>query len=219
MSDSASRSCPCKRVPLSLSSLTAAEFGDLHALVNRQQQKHPRTGTNDGIFSTTAIQTTTPLHLAAQHGHVAATAWLLQYTHYSVHSNEGGATPLHRASFSGAVSTMQLLLKQENFEGGAFVFLLARDTSFGDDMTPLHKAVSGGRYLAVQLLLDELLAQGLLSQGLEIRDSLGRTPRELATEKRQRAEQERKSVARWDTVAGVSADWDKCLQVCMIAGF
>ena len=78
-----------------------------------------------------------------------------------------GASPLHRASFSGAVATMKLLMEHE-------ANLMARDTSFGDDMTPLHKATAGGRHLAVQLLMDGLRRGGLLQAALEAIDSRGR---------------------------------------------
>ena len=204
-------SCPCKRVSLSLSSLTAAEYGDLEALVSRQLKRR------GGDSSTVVATAGSPLHLAAQHGHVAATAWLLQQQQDSSQPPSGGATPLHRASFSGAVATMRLLMsdamKGNNNNDDMASNLLARDTSFGDQMTPLHKAVSGGRYLAVQLLLQTLQEADMLSQGLEARDAQGRTPRDLAVEKRRNPE----NVARWDTVAGGPPDWDMCLRVSTCA--
>jgi ankyrin repeat protein len=92
-----------------------------------------------------------------------------------------GATPLHRAAYSGAVASMYVLLEWEKTtsrrrrseEGTTTTTatagvntpttdtdrkcnLLAKDISFQDDSTPLHKAAAGGRYLAVHLLLEAL---------------------------------------------------------------
>lgn len=141
-----------------------------------------------------------------------------------------GATPLHRASFSGAISSMQVLLswRRNRNNGGAAhddnnsavrdgggVNLFARDVSFGDQRTPLHKAVAGGRPLAVQLLLTALRERKLLRDGLLTQDAFGLTPLELAKQftslDEVELEQERCSVRRWDVGAGgSSADWDTC---------
>lgn len=201
------RTCPCKRIPLSLSSFTAAEYGDLHSL--ERSMKNSRLSSVDRVDSGGY----TPLHLAAQNGHVAATSLLLQLGANPDH-NSSGATPLHRTSYSGAISTMSLLLEEK-----WHCDLLARDTSFGDGMTPLHKAAAGGRYLAVKLLLHALRERqsndggSMLQQGLEALDSLQRTPLDLATELFQNQEEEQQSVRRWDAVAGGIADWQECIQL------
>jgi hypothetical protein len=189
------RTCPCKRLPLCLSSFTAAEFGNSHALERYESSVAHRQDAGGG----------TPLHLAAQHGHVSATAMLLQ--RIPVNAGSSGATALHRASFSGAVSTMRLLVADPACA------LLQPDTSFGDYMMPLHKAASGGRYLAVQLLLDALAARNELQQALVAVDNMARTPLDVAREKQQHQDEEQKSVARWDIVAGGTADWGKCAQL------
>jgi len=194
------RSCPCKRVPLYLSSFSAAEHGDVHALLRHE----------DTVARRQDAGGNTPLHLASQHGHVAATAMLLQ-AGCDVNAAASGATPLHRASFSGAVSTMRLLLEDSRCN------LLIQDTSFGDLMTPLHKAAAGGRYLAVQLLVDALESRHSLQQGLTALDADGRTPLDVALEKQQIQNDEQKCVARWDSVAGATADWDKCVQLLQSA--
>jgi hypothetical protein len=171
--------------------------------------------------------------LAAQNGHVAATSLLLQL---GCPINTGtGATPLHRASFSGAVATMRVLLHQSSeISDSDCDMLLARDTSFGDEMTPLHKAAAGGRYLGVQLLLEVLREQttlkqdaaatattttntSLFRQALQARDKCQRTPLDVAIELRRRQEEERQSVARWDQVAGGVADWGKCIELLRAA--
>eukprot|EP00562_Extubocellulus_spinifer_P033633 CAMPEP_0178681636 /NCGR_PEP_ID=MMETSP0699-20121125/1342_1 /TAXON_ID=265572 /ORGANISM="Extubocellulus spinifer, Strain CCMP396" /LENGTH=426 /DNA_ID=CAMNT_0020326109 /DNA_START=3444 /DNA_END=4725 /DNA_ORIENTATION=+ len=235
------RQCPCKLLPQCLSSFTAAEYGDLHSLQSRTDVAH-RVGPG-GM---------TPLHYAAQNGHAAATALLLglgadvdgrpnvremsvsvlqEGWNYIEKSERAwcGATPLHRASFSGAVSSMQVLL-QWNGGGGSDACndrkqcdLLAKDTSFGDMMTPLHKAAAGGRPLAVQLLLETLRnrtytagasdseTKSTLRQGLMALDFQGRTPLEVA--KCIDPVEEAKSVKRWDSVAGGRPNWQQCVAI------
>ena len=58
--------------------------------------------------------------------------------------------------------------------------LLARDASYGDLRTPLHKAVVGGRPLAAQLLVRASRRRGVLRQAMRARDASGRTPLESA---------------------------------------
>lgn len=193
------RSCPCKRVALSLSSFTAAEFGDVNSLSRPRQHGQPR------LSILTDSAGNTPLHLAAQHGHVAATAYLLRSEMCSV--NAGAATPLHRASYSGACATIRLLVEVPGCN------LLARDTSFGDEMTPLHKAASGGRFLAVELLLRVLEEKDLLDQALQLRDARGLTPLQVAKERQRNVQQESESVARWNTVAGGPPNWLTCIRL------
>jgi hypothetical protein len=197
MSDTHLRGCPCKRIPLYLSSFTAAEHGnlDLSSLAHLKN-----------ISSRSDSAGNTPLHLAAQHGHVNACVALLDAGCH-VNACKSGATPLHRASFSGAVATMQLLLQQQQCD------LLCQDTSFSDLRTPLHKSVAGGRYLAVQLLVEELRARSLLEQALLIQDSNRQTPFQLASELQYQGDDLRQSVARWNSVAGGSSDWLKCFQL------
>lgn len=259
------RQCPCKTLPHSLSSFTAAEYGDLHSLSRLGPSVATRFGA--GGYS--------PLHLAAQNGHTAATSLLLSLgadvdgrpppTDQSIAWS--GATPLHRASYSGAVSSMRILL---GWSSPRRCDVLAGDTSFGDLMTPLHKAAAGGRYLSVQLLLDALRSWNdidagsavrmtqtsavevgspyisgvvvgldqattsldaagddttvnenrstsrdlsMLQRGLLAVDSLGRTPLAVARHFLQNQDKERRSVKRWDAVAGGVPDWVKCVDL------
>ena len=217
-------SCPCKKLPRRLSSLTAAEYGDIHSLSKRFSQSNGKDKSNAISFPLGY----NPLHISSQNGHAAATLFLLnvgfnvngddecfckegsdiiqknvrvsakeigdlsENKRYdgnscsnSTFAGKPGCTPLHRASFSGAVCTMEILIQwnrhglgmttvaeknHQNGEGSInnnfkpkietrenkYCNLLARDRSFGDYMTPLHKAAAGGRYLAVKLLLDKL---------------------------------------------------------------
>ena len=93
------RSCPCKFLSSSLSSFTAAEYGDIHSL---SKIKDVATRRDDAGYS--------PLHFTAQFNHVAATALLLQLG-CPVDVGVCGATPLHRAAFSGATAAMKVLLE------------------------------------------------------------------------------------------------------------
>jgi len=192
--------CPCKQLPLRLSTFTAAEYGDLQSISKSFAE---------GRVHRTDAGGYTPLHFAAQHGHVAATAFLLRRG-ANVDAEECGASPLHRASFSGAVTTMRLLID-------AKANLLSKDVSFGDYMTPLHKATAGGRHLAVQLLIDALRCREQLKEALAITDSNGKTPLQVGVELQPFQKEEREKVQRWDEIAGETADWDKCvflLQSC-----
>ena len=92
------RTCPCKLLPQSLSSFTAAEYGDIHYL---SKVKDIATRKDDAGYS--------PLHLSAQFNHVAATVFLLQIG--CPVDGVGEFTPLHRAAFSGAVAAMKVLLE------------------------------------------------------------------------------------------------------------
>jgi Ankyrin repeats (3 copies) len=214
-------SCPCKNIPWSLSSFTAAEYGDANAL-SKALTKTTERSTAKGVPGdwTGGI---TPLHLAAQHGHVAATWMLLEQQGYKQNNMVDGnaqstCTPLHRASFSGAITTMRLLLETNQ------VNLLAKDVSFGDERTPLHKAAAGGRFLAVALLLDALRSSKndknkngqqqlqVLNEALTSLDRHRQTPLQVAQACHQNQDEERQSVARWDMVAGgTPADWQKCV--------
>lgn len=206
------KECPCKRIPLSLSSFTAAEYGNLHSL--QQKQQH-HTAIRDSTGQTL-------LHIAAQHGHTAVVAWLLQQEDTSTTGSDIGCTPLHRAAFSGAIGPMHLLLvQQEQTRGHEAVrlLLLQPDTSFGDRRTVLHKACAGGRFLAVALLLETLMSgSGWMEAAWYQVDAWGQTAWDVVMEKcsleSNQYEEERQSVARWDAVAGGKADWRKCWQVC-----
>lgn len=250
--------CPCKILPRSFSSFTAAEYGDLQSLTRHGWAVSQRR--DEAGYS--------PLHFSAQQNNVAATALLLQLgcpvdggtTTGTTSHDDGrdrptttccGATPLHRAAYSGAVASMRVLLEWEekmtarrNDDGGDGTAtercnLLARDTSFGDDSTPLHKAAAGGRYLAVHLLLEALRGRpttinvldgsrrtpnddlkncsypstSMLSMAISAVDRWGKTPLDVARYYFTIQDSERQAVARWDEVAGGFADWGKCIQL------
>ena len=205
------KSCPCKKLPLCLSSFTAAEYGDLHSLAKKANAFSSLSSSNINLVNQKdKVSGYTPLHLAAQHGHVAVTSYLLQL------GCSVDATMLHRTSFSGAVATLKLLLQEDSNNVGRMQLqeiLLSKDETFGDFRTPLHKASAGGRYLAVQLLLDTLRENNILKEGISLHDSNQQTPLDVASDLLLRQHEERQSVARWDQVAGGVADWSKCVQL------
>lgn len=184
--------CPCKHLSLRLSSQTAAEFGDLHRIVETASKSE---------------NNNTSLQLAAQHGHTAVTAYLLYNKNISVDCLK---TPLHRACFSGAVSTIRLIVDFANTKQCLEELLMAPDKSFGDQRNSLHKAAAGGRFLAVHCLLEYGCDTNNL---LESRDGQGQTARDIAVSLRSRQSEEARSVARWNLVAGGQPDWEKCVQV------
>lgn len=197
---------PEKYHKVSLSTMTQAEFGVL---------------SKDNPSSTSFIKPEDgylPLHLTAQNNHEKDTSFLLSQPGALVdglpkHLGGCGCTPLHRASYSGALSTMRLLID-------ANADMLAIDESFVTDglMTPLHKAISGGRYKAVKLLLEALELKSndddnILSKALSILDSEKRTPLELSIELSSKPDQEieKQSVARWNVIAG-EPDFEICMK-------
>ena len=54
--------------------------------------------------------------------------------------------------------------------------LLARDASYGNLRTPLHKIVAGGRPLAIQLLVCPQHRRNVFREAMEARDVSGHTP-------------------------------------------
>jgi hypothetical protein len=157
-----------------------------------------------------------PLHLAAQHGHISVTSFLLQK---GFHADSGSineetvnlnfGTPLHRACYSGAIGCIQLLI-----DHGAD--LLARDYSIGDGMTPLHKAIKGGRFVAVAVIAKFCKTSNdihLFERVLDSKDASNRTPLELARELESLGEEEILSLRRWDNVAGGVASFRKCIDI------
>lgn len=223
-----SSACPCKRIVTSWSSFTAAEYGDIRTILRKHEGDVNRVS-DVGRYNL--------LHLTAQHGHTAATSTLLErgaMVDGTPKSKGGcGATPLHRCSYSGAVSTMKVLLEwHDKSDASNACDLLAKDESFGDEMTPLHKACAGGRFRAAQLLLnhvcDRLIVEGdcekysvahaeaqraKVSQLLHAKDAYSRTPRDVARGMVKHNTTERGNVARWDAVAGGKADWEKCISL------
>jgi hypothetical protein len=207
------KSCPCKLITWNLSTNTAAEYGDLKALLQRETKQQTERNSSPLGFNTPE-----PLHLAAQHGHVSVVAYLLNKG-YDANSGlcETASTelnvamttstpPLHRCCFSGSLGCIQLLL-----DNGANIS--QKDHSFGDEMTPLHKAVKGGRYRAVALLMSFMKHNGTLKSALLDRDKQNRTPLDLAIELKQLGQDEILSLRRWDIIAGGPADFSKCIHL------
>jgi len=236
-----------QRIPLYLSSASSAEYGDLRSLSRRIASGNLNVASAPAVadplsaISGRSNGGITPLHLAAQHGQLGAVTMLLRDSGCGVDTglvesgqsgqhrggNACGASPLHRAAFSGAVGCMFALIAWGRGDGTggrgrSCASLLAGDTSFGDRKTPLHKAVAGGRPLAVRLLLDALARDRLLDEALRIEDASGRTVldyrRHFLSMDEKETEQERQSVRRWDAVAGgTPADWISCCRLLDLA--
>ena len=91
--------------------------------------------------------------------------------------------------------------------------LLMADTSFGDRMTPLHKATAGGRFMAVQLLIEELDSRKLLKEALTCRDGNNQIPLDIAKTFMVNQEEMAQSVARWNGIAGGHPNWELCFDI------
>jgi hypothetical protein len=238
-------SCPCKYISFSLSSFTAAEYGVLHGRRSNTTicNKKAKDATSTYLTSVETCHGYSLLHFTAQHGHVASTSYLLER---GADPDVGscGATPLHRASYSGAVGTMKLLLDAQRHPISSLSSsLLAKDISFSSNENPLHKAASGGRYLAVQLLLFYLIKADanschgqtdnnlatlptLLQQALQAKDSMGRTPLDISQQQLKMIHNTNNNYdndlpmvasSRWDIVSGGQANWYLCSKLLQLA--
>jgi hypothetical protein len=97
-------------------------------------------------------------------------------------------------------------------------YLLARDASYGNLRTPLHKAMAVGRPLAAQLLVRALRRRGVLREVMRARDASGRTPLESARAYASIPPNEAKTegawVRQWDAVVGgAGVDLATCLRL------
>lgn len=186
-----------KGVPLCLSSFTAAEYGKIEALSRKDASSLLNASDSGG---------NSPLHIAAQHGHLPVCQWLIAVVGFSPDvKNKGGATPLHRSSYTGAVECMSVVIDALH---NARQVLLAGDYSFGDGRTALHKAAAGGRPLAVLLLLEHLRRHDMIQDALSSQDAEGLTPLQVAIES---GSSKANATARWDSVAGGPSDWNRCM--------
>ena len=153
--------CPCKLMTSSCSIWTAAETNDYDTV-------YSRINSNSALASKLDAYGYTALHYAAQHNHVRIVIFLLSKG-CPPDANGCGATPLHRASYSGSLESCELLLK-----AGADVNAI--DSSYRDMGSPLHKAYSVANVPAVTLLL----SYGANSLQL---DASGKTPVQLLKKK------------------------------------
>lgn len=130
--------CPCKLMTSSSSIWTAAETNDYNTVCSR-------INSNSALTSKFDAYGYTALHYAAQHNHVKIVIFLLSKG-CPPDASSCGATPLHRASYSGSLESCELLLK-----AGADVNAI--DSSYRDMGSPLHKAYSVANVPTVALLL------------------------------------------------------------------
>ncbi|KAK9816633.1 hypothetical protein WJX72_003077 [[Myrmecia] bisecta] len=109
----------------------------------------------------------TPLHSAANGGHVRAIQKLIQFNHDVDVKDYLGRTPLHYAAMNGRVAAVEELIKQ-----GAAV----REKDSRGGYTPLHLAADAGQCEVIVKLVE-------LGAGLEAQTHKGWTPLVLATMK------------------------------------
>jgi ankyrin repeat protein len=153
--------CPCKQLTSAISVWTAAETNDLASLISRVDS-------NNSLASKFDAYGYTALHYAAQQNHIKIVIYLLSKG-CPPDASSCGATPLHRAAYTGSVESCKLLL-----EAGADPNAI--DSSFRDMGSPLHKAYSIASVEVVELLLKNG-ANPLLT------DSAGRIPELLLKER------------------------------------
>jgi len=131
--------CPCKTFNLKVSICTAAIYNDVGRVRELLAQKARAAQAQDDHGYTA-------LHYAAQHGHVAIMALLLDRGRADPNAAACGCMPLHRAAFAGRIAACKMLL-----DVGARVG--AVDSTTGDMRTPVLKAAWQGHPAVVELLL------------------------------------------------------------------
>jgi len=131
--------CPCKTFNLKVSICTAAIYNDVGRVRELLAQKARAAQAQDDHGYTA-------LHYAAQHGHLAIMALLLDRGRADPNAAACGCVPLHRAAYSGHIAACKMLL-----DVGARVG--AVDSTTGDMRTPVLKAAWQGHPAVVELLL------------------------------------------------------------------
>jgi ankyrin repeat protein len=81
--------CPCKGTKMSWSIWAAAQYGDLLAVATKIAARADLVNLEDEYGYT-------PLHFAAQHGHIPVVEYLIRKG-ANVNASKCGASPLHRA--------------------------------------------------------------------------------------------------------------------------
>lgn len=135
--------CPCKRGSFEGNLWSAAQWGQeerVRHLLSAAHSADPNKVDEEGY---------TALIFAAQKGHDGVIRALLA-AGALVSAGGCGATPLHRAAYSGHTTALRLLLAAPS----ARHILDARDSSTGDLRTALGKAAWQGHADAVRLLLE-----------------------------------------------------------------
>ena len=133
--------CPCKTFTLKVSMCTAAITNDVARVRELLLQKKARAAQRVDDHGYTA------LHYAAQHGHLAIMALLLEQGRADANAAACGCTPLHRAAYGGKLAACRMLL-----DNGARLDL--PDATTGDRRTPVLKAAWQGHAGVVALLLE-----------------------------------------------------------------
>ena len=95
----------------------------------------------------------TPLHRAAQSGHVDVAKFLLKHMTEKMPQDAQGWNPLHYSAFFGQVEVTKTLL---NATGNSSSVITQHAFKERNYFTPIHEAVGKGRKTIVQIFLDRL---------------------------------------------------------------
>merc|ERR1712029_847388 len=103
----------------------------------------------------------TPLHYAAQRGHVEVYRLIMNYVQdKNPASPQGGFTPLHSAASGGHLGVCRLIMNSVKDKS---------PKTFGDEMTPLHFAAIQGHLETCRFIISQV-------QDKNPRDKNGNTP-------------------------------------------
>jgi len=109
----------------------------------------------------------TPLHLAAQHGQIEISEWLIKQG-VSINAKADIGSPLHQAAWTGRADYIQWFMKNRP---------KINSKRSSDGNTPLHVAAFAGKADAVRMLLKH-------GANKRIKNKAGKTAKDLATDRK-----------------------------------
>ena len=252
--------CPCKYVPLHASSHTLATYGLLsHGHSSRVRLLPSPVGSF--VHLSPDSSGLTCLHYSSQHNHVSDVRLLLDMllranaslpdpalsfvsaVSFASPSLARGCTPLHRACYSGSLSSLSLLLSSFSscllsavpssrltVQAAIQTALMARDYSTGDGKTCVAKAASAGRPAVLSAVLNfaatefgrEFVGELLqLPKGVclvptdEVGPPAAVSPLVALASSDGASSYSSSPYSRWDEVAGGPPDWSLVVKVIL----